>query len=196
MRVPAIILAAGASRRLGQPKQLVRIAGEGLLARTLRIVREAECEPVLVVLGAHREEIAAVVDLSEVEVILNPDWEQGIATSIQAGIRALQGVDPDSNAAFILVCDQPRLTAEHLRKLVDAHVRAGEQAIVASGYAGTSGIPAIFPASQFTSLLALRGDAGARQLLRTPGNFLVTVEFQEGEIDIDTPSDLAEQQAK
>jgi molybdenum cofactor cytidylyltransferase len=194
--VPAIVLAAGASRRLGQPKQLVRIAGETLLARTLRVVREATSEPTLVVLGAHREEIATNVDLSYAHVVANPDWEQGIASSIRAGIRALLDLDPDASAVLLLVCDQPRLSADHLRRLIETHEQAGEQLIGASHYAGATGIPAIFPASQFARLLALEGDVGARYLLRNAGCRVVEVEFSGGDIDIDLPSDLAAQWAE
>jgi molybdenum cofactor cytidylyltransferase len=191
MTVPAIVLAAGASRRLGRPKQLVRVAGETLLARTLRVVGEATSEPIFVVLGAYRDEIAANVDLSGAHVVANPDWEQGIASSIRAGIRALLDLDPDARAVLLLVCDQLRLTTDHLRGLIEAHERAGEPLIVASHYADATGIPAIFPASQFANLLALEGDAGARYLLRNPECTVVEVEFSGGDIDIDTPSDLA-----
>jgi molybdenum cofactor cytidylyltransferase len=193
MPVPAIILAAGASRRLGQPKQLVRIAGETLLARAIRVVRASASDPILVVLGAHHENIRAAADLSHVRVVINPDWEQGIATSIHAGIRELLDLHPDAAAALLLVCDQPRLTTEHLRALIEAYEQAGEPKIVASRYAGTTGIPAIFPKSQFAKLLALRGDEGARHLIRNSENPVVEVEFPNGEIDIDTPSNLATQ---
>jgi molybdenum cofactor cytidylyltransferase len=194
MTVSAIILAAGASRRLGQPKQLVRIAGETLLARTLRAAREAICEPILVVLGAREEEIAAKVDLDHVNVVANPDWGQGIASTIRAGIRALLDLDPDASAAMLLVCDQPRITADHLRRLIEAHEQTGEARIVASRYAGATGIPAIFPASQFRKLLALEGDTGARYLVRNTECTVVEVEFSGGDLDIDTPFDLAEHQ--
>ena len=190
MSVPAIILAAGGSRRLGQPKQLVCIAGETLLARAIRVVRASASDPILVVFGSHHENIRAAVDLSHVRVVMNPIWEQGIATSIHAGIRELLDLDPDAAAALFLVCDQPRLTTEHLRTLIETHEQASEPRIVASQYAGTAGIPAIFPKSQFAKLLALRGDAGARHLLRNPESPVVEVEFSDGEIDIDTPSNL------
>jgi len=193
MPVPAIILAAGGSRRLGQPKQLVRIAGETLLARAIRVVRASASDPIFVVLGAHHENIRAAVDLSHVRVVMNPDWEQGIATSIHAGIRELLELDPHAAAALLLVCDQPRLTTEHLRTLIKDYEHAGEPGIVASRYGGAAGIPAIFPKSQFSKLLALQGDEGARHLLRNPENSVVEVEFSDGEIDIDTPSNLAAQ---
>jgi molybdenum cofactor cytidylyltransferase len=194
MTMAAIILAAGASRRLGRPKQLVRIAGEALLARTLRTLRTAGAsafDPIVVVLGAHHEIITANVDLSHAHPVMNPNWEQGIATSIHAGIHSLLQLSPEATAALMLVCDQPRLTTEHLRGLIEAHEQADEAAIVASQYAGAAGIPAIFPASQFANLLRLQGDTGARYLLRDPACPMITVQFEGGEIDIDTPSDLA-----
>jgi len=190
MPVPAIILAAGASRRLGQPKQLVQVAGETLLARTIRMVGEAEADPVFVVLGAHHEVIAANVDLSHVHPVCNPHWEQGIASSIQAGMNAMQQFDPEAEAVLLLVCDQPRLSAAHLRSLIEAYEQSVGSTIVASEYAGIAGIPAIFPASQFARLMALKGDAGARFLLRDPALPRVALSLEGGEIDVDTPSDL------
>jgi CTP:molybdopterin cytidylyltransferase MocA len=191
--MPAIILAAGASRRLGQPKQLIRIAGETLLDRTLRMVCDSGAGPALVVLGAHQDTIQSIVDLAKARSIINPNWEQGIATSIHVGIHAAQELD--ATAALLLVCDQPRLTAEHLRELMVAHEKATGPTIVASAYAGILGIPAIFPASQFPHLLALQGDAGARHLLRNPNCALISVPFTGGEIDLDTLSDLAKLEA-
>jgi molybdenum cofactor cytidylyltransferase len=192
MPLPAIILAAGASRRLGRPKQLVPVAGETLLARTIRIVRESGAEPVIVVLGAHHESIASSVDLSRVQSVTNPNWEQGIATSIHAGIQALLNRDRDAEALLLLVCDQPKLKADHLRALMAAYQQESQPTIAASRYAGIAGIPAIFPANQFANLLKLQGDSGARSILRHPECPIVTLPFEGGEVDIDTPEDLAE----
>jgi CTP:molybdopterin cytidylyltransferase MocA len=191
MRVPAIILAAGASRRLGRPKQLLLAGGEALLARTIRVVSEAGAGPVLVVLGANRESIAEGLDLSLVHAVANAGWESGIASSIRAGIEELLRLHAEVDAVMILVCDQPRLSADHLQSLMDRYAEANDPAIVASRYAGIAGIPAIFPASQFPRLLALEGDAGARFLLRNPECPMTAVDFAGGEDDIDTPEDLA-----
>ncbi len=190
MPLPAIILAAGASRRLGQPKQLAFIAGETLLARTVRVVRESRAEPVIVVLGAHQASIVSEIDLGRVQVVTNPDWEQGIASSIHAGIQAVQQSCAKAAAVLLLVCDQPRLSAGHLQRLIGAHLEAAEPTIVASRYGGIAGIPAIFPVSQFGKLLMLRGDAGARYILRKPDCPMVAMDFEGGEVDIDTPEDL------
>ncbi len=191
MGITAILLAAGASRRLGQPKQLVRVAGEPLLACTLRIVREAGLTEILVVLGAQREQIIREIDLCGAGIVVNPDWEQGIAGSIQAGILAVTEAATPPEAVMLLVCDQPRLTAAHLQELIAAWQQAPEPSILASLYDGLAGIPAIFPASQFRRLLALKGDSGARALLRDPDVPVLAVPFEGGELDIDTPADLA-----
>jgi len=189
--VPAIILAAGASRRLGRPKQLVRIAGETLLGHTIRVVSEAAADPILVVIGAHREAIEAGVDLAAVRTVVNPDWEEGIASSLQAGMRALGQSASDATAVLLLTCDQPMLTAEHLRELISLHEGVTEAVTVASAYAGVAGIPAIFPASQFAGLIALTGDTGARHLLRNVESPVICVPFGGGEVDIDSQEDLA-----
>lgn len=191
MSLPAILLAAGASRRLGQPKQLVQVAGETLLARTMRAVLEAGAGPVLVVLGANAKTIAEAVDLAAAHVVVNANWELGIASSMHSGIEALPALAPGASAAMLLVCDQPRLTAEHLSALIKRFEQAEEPSIVASRYAGIAGIPAIFPASQFARLLALEGDAGARFLLRNPQCPMILADFEGGDEDVDTPEDLA-----
>jgi molybdenum cofactor cytidylyltransferase len=188
MRIGAIILAAGGSRRLGRPKQLVQYHGETLLARTMRVAREAGARPVVTVLGAEYDAIAAAVDLSEVRLMRNLNWAQGIASSIHAGLRALEGDAPDADGALILTCDQPQLTVEHLRVQMAAF-EAGV-GIVASEYAGARGVPAIFPRVMFVELYALSGDTGARALLKRPGSAVVTVDFPGGEVDVDVPEDL------
>jgi molybdenum cofactor cytidylyltransferase len=141
------------------------------------------------VLGANCETIASTADLQNVQVVVNPNWEQGIATSIHAGLNALA---KDVSSAMLLVCDQPLLTAQHLRALQTTQSNSSEGAIISSAYAGIHGIPAIFPASQFSRLLALSGDQGARLILRNSDATVISIPFEGGEIDIDTPSDLTD----
>lgn len=190
MTVAAIVLAAGASRRLGQPKQIVGFAGEALLERSLRLAREAGAAPVFAVLGANFARICAAVSFDAAIPVFNERWEQGISSSIQAGLRELDVRAPESAAALLLACDQPRLTTEHLRALIDAFNGQNAPSIAASAYADTLGIPAIFPRMTFPALQALAGDKGARNLLRQPPCPVVSVPFAGGEVDIDTPGDL------
>jgi molybdenum cofactor cytidylyltransferase len=194
MQVAAIVLAAGASRRLGRPKQLLMLGGETLLSRAIRLAGEAGALPVIAVLGAQAETIRAAIPQDKAICVVNRDWEQGIASSIHAGLDALDASEANArnvSGALVLTCDQPRLTAAHLRALLDAFVKHNAKAIVASRYAGALGVPALFPRRAFTDLRRLEGDRGARALLIHPPMDAVAVESSGGEIDIDTPDDLA-----
>jgi len=178
MSVAAIVLAAGASRRLGQPKQLVQVYGETLLERTVRVAREAGCEPVIVVLGANADKVLAGSSLEGAQVVMNELWEEGMASSIRAGVASLRG---GIRGCVLMTCDMPTVSADHLRLL-----RASSHSVTASLYEGRSGVPAYFAAEIFPALLALHGDVGARDPLReAPARELVG-----GEVDIDTPEDL------
>ena len=188
--VAAVVLAAGASRRLGQAKQLVRQGSETLLGRTIRVVREAGVADIFIVLGAQRELISATIAFKDAVLVFNENWEKGIASSIHAGLRALDTHPDEWPAALILSCDQPKLGAHHLRAMLQNFAASCGPVIVASSYADTLGVPAIFPRPVFPQLMALRGDKGARAILLDPPCPLATVPFSGGEIDIDVPADL------
>jgi molybdenum cofactor cytidylyltransferase len=191
MSVAAIILAAGASSRLGQPKQLVEYRGEALLARAIRIALESGAVPVFNVLGANAELICASIPLGGSILVINDQWQEGMSTSIQAGLRALDAASPASIGALLMTCDQPLLTADHLRTLISDFEAHSLPTIVGSFYGGSIGVPAIFPREVFSHLLALKGDKGARALLAQPPCRLVARDFPGGEVDIDTPDDLS-----
>ena len=192
--VAAIVLAAGASRRLGQPKQLLTLDGETLLARSLRLANEAGAAPVLVVLGANSELIGSAIPVGSATLVMNENWQQGIASSIHAGLKALDPAASDVRGVLILACDQPRLSAEHLCELIQSFAGQCETSIVASTYAGVHGIPAVFPREALPHLLALSGDKGARALLMQPPCPLIALAFEGGEVDIDRPDDLEQLQ--
>ena len=145
----------------------------------------------ITVLGAYHELIREAVRLSNLTLVINSAWNQGISTSIQTGLAALLDSDPQTPGALVLACDQPRLSAEHLRAMLEVFCAQAALAIVASTYKGVLGIPAVFPREVFAELRALRGDKGARALLIQPPCPLVALPFPGGEIDIDLPADMA-----
>jgi CTP:molybdopterin cytidylyltransferase MocA len=183
MKVAAVVLAAGASTRLGEPKQLVMLGGERLLERAVRVALEAGCTPVIVVLGCRSQEIMGLCNLGSARIMENPAWAEGMASSLRLGVGAV----PETCAGVVLMtCDQPAVTADHLNRLI-ALGRDGAAAVpVSSRYAGRQGVPAFFPPAQFEELMQLQGDAGARSLLRHAR----AVELPAGELDIDTPDSL------
>lgn len=188
--IPAIVLAAGASSRLGQPKQLIEFEGETLLVRTIRMAREAGADPVFAVLGAQFE--LMIVDAQGAGAIphINFEWEQGMSTSIHTGLRGVSAAVPKAPGVLLLTCDQPRLTAAHLTDLLGAFQQEQKPLIVASAYEGTLGTPAIIPRALFSKLNALQGDKGARVLFANPACPILERPFPGGAIDIDTPDDL------
>ncbi len=190
MSLPAIVLAAGASRRLGQPKQLVSIAGETLLERTIRVVEGAGCTPVCVVLGAQVERIQREVEMRRIFAVKNDRWEEGMASSIHAGVHWLREHVKDASGVLLLVCDQPRLSVDHLSALITRYDAADSTNVVASSYAGIRGVPAVFPRAKFDVLLELHGDQGARRLLHEAGRDVIDVAFESAATDIDTAEDL------
>jgi CTP:molybdopterin cytidylyltransferase MocA len=191
MSVAAVIVAAGASRRLGQPKQLVMVDGEPLLQRAIRCAGEAGASPIFVVLGAYRDRVETAIDFGAAAIVVNDDWEEGLASSIRAGVRAAEIDTADAAGLLLMTCDQPRVTEEHLRQMIDKFDAQLERILITSTYAGVRGIPAIFPREAHGELLALRGDKGARALLQKPLWHVIEVPLEGGEIDIDSPDDLA-----
>lgn len=195
--VPAILLAAGASMRLGQPKQLLRLpafGGETLIDHAVELARAAGAAPIFVILGAHAEEIHRECEMLDCILVRNEAWHQGMASSLRLGISAVLENAPAASGVMVLVCDQPGLSAEHLRRLLDAHA-ADASSIAASRYAGRTGVPTIFPRALFPALLELQGDQGARTMLQQPGAAIHPVDFPEGELDLDSPEDLQRLQA-
>ena len=183
MQIPAIILAAGASKRLGQPKQLLEFQGESLIHRVARIALQA-CDPVLVVLGSEEERMKmALVDLN-VRCVRNLGWAEGMASSLRAAVSALP---PEARAAIFLVCDQPALDLALLERIIHLHQEHPGRRI-ASGYAGIRGIPALLLCQDFDALLQLRGDRGAKDLLASDA--VLEIPFPGGEQDLDLPEDL------
>jgi molybdenum cofactor cytidylyltransferase len=185
----AVILAAGASRRLGQAKQLVKIGGEPLLGRTVRLADEAGCQPIVVVLGFEAEQMRSALDGCSVIVAVNEDWRAGMGSSIRCGVETALHVNLRPENILLLVCDQFRLSADVLRRLLRLRGLANHP-ITAARYSGQLGVPAVFSSIFFPDLLDVSGDQGARGILRRNAARVGAVDFPEGELDLDTPDHL------
>jgi CTP:molybdopterin cytidylyltransferase MocA len=192
--VAAIILAAGAGVRMGKPKQLLPYRGRTLVEHAIEQAREAGFDPILVVVGAHSDEVRAAIATRPVEVVQNDFWQSGMGSSLSAAVRRLREIGTDSAAVAILLADQPRVMAEHLsgmRRLL----ATSASPIVAARYNNTVGVPALFKRELFASLAELPAEVGARQLLRDSGAKVTRYLLPEAAIDVDTPGDYAALQA-
>jgi molybdenum cofactor cytidylyltransferase len=189
LRIGAIILAAGASTRMGEPKQLLPVGGKPLVARAAEAALASPVWPVIVVLGANAELIRPSLTRLPVLTVENTAWAEGMAASIRAGIAALEQFSRTIDGALLALCDQPAFSPAVINRLLAAQLDSG-RSIVAARYAGRDGAPAIFLRRHFGALAALTGEAGARSLLH-PGADLVAVELPELACDVDTREDYA-----
>ena len=183
-----ILLAAGASRRLGTPKQLLRLRGETLLRRTVRLAHESGFGPVCVVLGSGAETLRLELGDSRCEWIENQSWQQGMSSSLRTGLQHLLTTTPALRHLLVLVCDQPELSSEILRELRTASVERPDS-IIASAYAGRLGVPAIFPSAFFAMLTRIEGDSGARSVIEHACEQTISIDFPKGAVDVDTMDD-------
>ncbi|HET6628677.1 MAG TPA: nucleotidyltransferase family protein [Woeseiaceae bacterium] len=183
----AAVLAAGAGSRFGGSKQLRLYRGTPLVARAMRLA-ESVCGPrTLLVAGSDwRPVFEACAPLTGF-LLRNEDWRSGIGSSIAAATRAVSG---SADAVLLLLADQPLITREHLQALVAAW-NGSPRLIAATGFAGVTGPPALFPARYFPALSALSGDRGARSVLTGAGPDVRIVRFEPAAVDIDRPEDIA-----
>jgi nicotine blue oxidoreductase len=181
-QVAGLLLAAGEGRRFGRPKALVEFNGERLVDRGVRMLREAGCGPVVVVMGAAPIEVIGAV------VIPNPDWSSGMGSSLRTGLAALP---PGCPATVIALVDQPLVTAAAVRRLTEAYGKGASAAVCT--YCGLPRNPVLIAAEHFDAVSdAAVGDAGARAFLRAHPDLVTPVPCDDvaSPDDIDTPEDL------
>ena len=184
-RIGIVVLAAGGSTRMGQPKQLLPLGASTILEQTLAAAIGSVCRPVIAVVGASAEQIRPVIGV-RIQVVENPDWPEGIHTSIGAGLRALQLCE-NVDGVVLTNADQPYIKARVFNALV-ARFRSGGKKIVASSYSGTMGCPALFAAELFPELLALT-EGGAKAVIRKYARHALALAWPEGAYDVDTPEE-------
>lgn len=182
-----ILLAAGASARMGEPKQLLRFRGETLLRRAAKTA-SAVSKKVVVALGARIEIVRKEIEDLPVKIAENKNWETGMSGSIKLGLENLSTGANDLSAVIVMVCDQPFVSENLLKKNI-AIFQTTDSLIVACEYQNTLGVPALFHRKLFPELLALDAETGAKQLIKKYHAQTTAVSFPEGAFDVDTPVD-------
>ncbi|WP_268033935.1 nucleotidyltransferase family protein [Algoriphagus sp. PAP.12] len=187
MKTGVLILAAGSSSRLGKPKQLLKFQDETLLEKTIKSAQEAILGPVIVVLGCQSDLIKDSLKIDGIKWIVNQKWESGMASSLQVGLNFLiENESPDQ--VILLLSDQPYVSPELIHQLITEKENS-VKGIAASSYADTIGVPAIIEKKYFSELLNLKGDQGAKKVIKHHLDDLIQIPFEKGKIDIDTQAD-------
>ncbi len=177
---------------MGQPKQLLQWQGKTLIRQTIETALATDCHKIIVVLGASANAIRMEIADFEVHIAENPDWPQGMSTSVKIGIQKLLEINIEAESALLLLTDQPLLTPAHLIELLHqppATNNKKQASIIASFYNNKPGVPALFDKKWFDALQQLSGDQGARALFRQFPDEVQTIPFPEGAFDIDFPED-------
>jgi molybdenum cofactor cytidylyltransferase len=186
--VGLIILAAGASTRMGSPKQLLKFGERSLIQHVVTNGLRSKCFPIIVVLGASKELLKPELENYPVFVAINDQWEEGMASSIGRGLEMMLEVYANVEAVIIMLCDQPFVKTTLINKMINEYRRTSKP-VIASFYNGTAGVPALFSHALFKGLSELRGSEGAKKLIAQYTADLLLVPFPEGAVDIDTPED-------
>ncbi|HOX81716.1 MAG TPA: nucleotidyltransferase family protein [Chryseolinea sp.] len=188
MKIGVILLAAGSSSRMGQSKQLLSVGNESMLVKMVKVSLRAGASPLIVVLGAGEQEHRDVIEDFPVEIVSNQQWSSGMGSSLKCGLNHLAKKFDYVDAAIVLVCDQPHVSSQYIQSIIERY-EISRRSIVASYYAGASGVPVLFDKSMFPEILNLQDDEGAKKLITQHPRLLELVDFPEGSIDLDTPTD-------
>jgi len=187
-KVAAVILAAGGSSRFGKPKQLIELRGKTLLRCVLDAAIEASCSPIVIVIGGAMVDVRKELETTITTIVENENWQRGIGTSIRAGVQRVINHSSGVDAIVLLACDQPFVDASVIERLI-ALREEKQKPIVASSYANTLGVPALFDRSSFQELLALDDKSGAKAIIVSNRERVAKLPFPNGKIDIDTMAD-------
>ena len=183
-----IILAAGNSSRLGEPKQLLVYNETNLLKNTIEAASLMPNSLVIVVTGSNHKLIEQQLDAAKISISFNADWESGMSSSIVKGLNDLLTLSPNIEKCIISVCDQPFISNAIFESLLGNYHESGK-GIIASAYSETLGTPVLFAQKYFNELLELEGQEGAKKIINKFMDDTFAVPFEKGNIDIDTPED-------
>ena len=185
-----IVLAAGASRRMNEPKQLLQFEGKTLLRRAVETAVESIYQPIIVVLGANVEKMRLEIEDLPVEIVFNQDWQRGLSSSIKIGLEMLLRIAPQTAAVLMTLADQPFVTVKHLDLFAEKFHKSNDL-IIAAEYNSTIGVPALFASDVLADFNKLSGDKGARPIMENYRQSLATIKLPEAAFDVDTPQDFS-----
>ncbi len=188
MKTAIILLAAGSSSRLGRPKQLVEFQGKKLIQKAIEEAQKSKSDSLVVVLGWNPELIKSGFDSEKIPFVTNENWEEGMASSMQTGLRFLMEKEHPDQVILMLV-DQPYVESKLLDRLILEKERTGK-GIVACSYSHTLGVPAIFDRAYFEEMVSLKGSEGAKKVIMKNRAEVFAVDFPLGAVDLDTEGDL------
>jgi molybdenum cofactor cytidylyltransferase len=185
----AVILAAGGSSRMGQPKQLLKFRGTSLLRRAIETALAVPADQVIVVLGHAADQLMAECEATSATVVLNDQWQEGVSTSLRGGLAT---VSSEARGVFIYPADMPLVTPEALRELAHRQQISGRPAAMTEA-GGIRGVPVFITRSLFPALMIQEGDAGGAQYLRGHPEAVEAVHFDDPDLvrDVDRPEDYA-----
>ncbi|GGF06125.1 nucleotidyltransferase family protein [Flavobacterium limi] len=184
-KIALVVLAAGYSKRMGQPKQLLPWRNSTLLGSVIKNTFSVEADEIFVVLGAHNNEIKEKTDLSQTIILINENWQQGLGSSIAFAIAEIDKNYPDINAVLFVLADQPFISQHHLNAIIELHNKEKE-AIIITRKEDYRGVPVLFPRKFFSELILLSNDEGAKQIINRNKSEVREVITQDNVVDIDT----------
>jgi molybdenum cofactor cytidylyltransferase len=190
MKTGIILLAAGSSSRLGRAKQLIEFQGKTLIQKAIDEANKSQSDCLVVVLGANAGLIQTGFESSNTPFIINSDWQQGMSSSMQAGLRFLMEKE-EIDQVLLMLCDQPFVDASLLNKLINSKKTSGK-GIVAAAYSNTLGVPALFDRRYFEELVQLTGSEGAKKVIFNHQAEVHALDFPLGAVDLDTEEDVSQ----
>lgn len=193
--ISILLLAAGGSSRMGQPKQLLPWGNQTLIGHQIQTLLETG-QPVTVVIGSNSDLVIPIIENYAVNIFINPNWESGMGSSISLGIRQIQQKFPNANGVLITLLDQPLITTFYINKMLDFFQPGSKQILVSHSASGWTGVPVLFDKCYFEELSGLKNDEGAKKIIqRHPEN---VTHLEAGELldDMDTPEAYRQMQNK
>ncbi len=185
-KIPILLLAAGASSRMGTPKALLKWKGETLIESRIKKLLNTN-QPLLVVLGSHSDEIIPIMKQLPCEFVVNIEWKEGMSTSIAYGVQKLMDKETSIEGVIITTIDQPLVDSDHLNGLINTFKEGQHQIIVSESNNGWRGVPALFDAHYLEALSRLKGDTGAKTIVHAHPEKVCAVKGGEKLVDMDTP---------